>query len=335
MDLILGYLAKLKDQKNKIIEENNWQNNQEKKKIQEQIDFLENHISEITSLQELAQNPDFHEEAQNEILLIEQKIKNFIIYTLMDKKYLDNEFFMEIKTGVGGLDSQQWSLMLFKMYTKYFSDHDIPYKIIDREDTDAGIKNIILEVLWPMYKMLGEAGIHRLVRISPFNAQGKRQTSFSAVFLYKKTKEQKIQINQNELKIDTFRASGAGGQHVNKTESAVRITHIPTGIIVTCQSERSQQQNKETAISLLISKIVQKQKSEDNTQVLDKEEVTWGQQFRSYILDPYKTIKDNRLEIEIKSNVEVNKVIAGDIQKFINAFEQQKIDSLLREFLNI
>lgn len=253
---------------------------------------------------------------------LKKEIERFKIETLLSGEYDRNYAIMTLHSGVGGTDAQDWTEMLFRMYTRWAEKEGFKVKIMDLlEAEDAGIKSVTLKVVGEFaYGYLkGEKGVHRLVRISPFNSNGKRQTSFASIeVLPELTDEQEIEIKNDDLKIDTYRSGGAGGQHVNKTESAVRITHIPTGIIVQCQSERSQHTNRETAMKVLKSKLVElkerahKEKIEDLTGEL--KDMGWGSQIRSYVFHPYNLVKDHRTGIETGN---VSAVMDGDIDDFI------------------
>lgn len=236
-----------------------------------------------------------------------------------------NSAIVTIHPGAGGTESQDWAQMLMRMYLRWAEMHRYKTEIVDLQIGDeAGIKGVTFTVEGPYaYGYLkAEAGIHRLVRISPFDTNKRRHTSFSAVLVYPEIEDDiKIEIRDEDLRIDTFRASGAGGQHVNKVSSAVRITHIPTGIIVSCQSERSQHRNRELAMKILKSRLYdislkeQKQKLEDI--IGDKKGISWGNQIRSYVLQPYRLVKDHRTNIEVGN---VDAVLDGDIDVFIEGY---------------
>ncbi|MFR3912321.1 MAG: peptide chain release factor 2, partial [Clostridium paraputrificum] len=227
--------------------------------------------------------------------------------------------------GVGGSDANDWTEMLLRMYTRWCEKKGYKVETLDLlEGDEAGIKSVTLRVKGEnAYGYLkAEKGVHRLVRISPFNANGKRQTSFASLeVLPELTKEQDIDIKSDDLKIDTYRSGGAGGQHVNKTESAVRITHLPTGIVVQCQNERSQFANRDTAMAMLKAKLIElkerahKEKIEDLTG--DLKDMGWGSQIRSYVFHPYSMVKDHRTNVETSN---VNGVMDGDIDLFINSY---------------
>ncbi len=236
-----------------------------------------------------------------------------------------NNAIMTIHPGAGGTESQDWAQILMRMYLRWAEKKGFTTQIIDLlPGEEAGIKSVTITVSGPYaYGYLkAEAGVHRLVRISPFDANKRRHTSFSAVLIFPEIEEDMdVNINEDDLKIDTYRASGAGGQHVNKTSSAVRITHLPTGIIVACQNERSQHKNKATAMKILKARIYDLQLREQEKRmegiVGDKKGISWGNQIRSYILQPYRLVKDHRTDIEVGN---VDAVLDGDIDRFIDAY---------------
>ncbi len=232
---------------------------------------------------------------------------------------------LEIHPGAGGTESQDWGQMLLRMYTRYFEDQGWKFKTLDLQAGDtAGIKSVTLEIDTPFsYGYLkSESGVHRLVRISPFDAQSRRHTTFTSVFVYPLVNDDvEVEIDPNDLRIDTYRAQGAGGQHVNKTDSAIRITHNPTGIVVQCQNERSQLRNREAAMTMLRAKLYQRvleerQKERDAVEA-EKMEIAWGSQIRSYVLQPYTKVKDHRTEHETGNAIGV---LDGDLDPFIDAY---------------
>ncbi len=232
---------------------------------------------------------------------------------------------LEIHPGAGGTESADWAQMLMRMYTRYFERHDLKFKTLELQPGDeAGIKTAVIEVDSPFaYGYLkSESGVHRLVRISPFDAQNRRHTSFASVFVYPLVDDDvEVEINPADLRIDTFRAQGAGGQHVNKTDSAVRITHEPTGTVVSCQSERSQHRNRESAMTMLRAKLYQRllleRQKERDAMEAEKMENAWGSQIRSYVLQPYTKVKDHRTDFETGN---ATAVLDGDLDGFIDAY---------------
>lgn len=291
------------------------------------INTLTEKAEDIKILYELLEEDDKEsiDEIISEIKYIEKEVAQYKIEILLSGEYDKNNAILTLHVGVGGADANDWTEMLLRMYTRWCEKKGYKLETLDLQNGDeAGIKSVTLSVEGEYaYGLLkAEKGIHRLVRISPFNANGKRQTSFASVeVLPELTKEQDIEIRPEDIKIDTFRASGAGGQHVNKTESAIRITHLKTGIVVQCQNERSQYSNKDTAMAMLKSKLIElkerahKEKIEDLTGEL--KDMGWGSQIRSYVFHPYSLVKDHRTNIE---NTNVNAVMDGDIDNFINGF---------------
>ena len=299
----------------------------ESKGIKDRIDRYESLVRRLDDVEVLAELAEDDEETVNEVISeirdIEKLIEEYKIELLLSGEYDKNDAILSLHAGVGGSDD--WTLMLLRMYTRWCEKKGYKVETLDLlEGDEAGIKSATLRVKGEFaYGYLkAEKGVHRLVRISPFNANGKRQTSFASIeVLPELTKDQDIDIRQEDLKVDTFRASGAGGQHVNKTESAIRITHIPTGIIVQCQNERSQFANRDTAMSMLKSKLIElkerahKEKIEDLTGEL--KDMGWGSQIRSYVFHPYNMVKDHRTNEETAN---VNAVMNGEIDQFITTY---------------
>ncbi len=251
-----------------------------------------------------------------------KKISKFKIQLLLNKPEDKKNCFLTINAGAGGTESQDWSEMLLRMYMRFAERENFKADILDYQaGEEAGIKSATLFIRGEnAYGFLkGELGIHRLVRISPFDANKKRHTSFCAVDVTPEVEETKININPDDLRIDTYRAGGKGGQHVNKTDSAIRITHIPTNIVVQCQNERSQLQNKQTAMKMLMAKLVEKQHLEKEAKAAarEKKKIEWGSQIRSYVLHPYKMVKDHRTNYE---SPQPELVLDGDIMPFIENY---------------
>lgn len=265
---------------------------------------------------------DTIEEASQQIQAIEKKIKELSIDLMLDGEDDQNNAIISINAGAGGTEAQDWAEMLFRMYTRWIERKGFTQEVIDFQPGDeAGIKSVTFTAGgdYAYGYLKAEKGVHRLVRISPFNASGKRHTSFASVFVYPELKNEiVVQIEDKELRIDVFRASGAGGQHVNKTSSAVRITHLPSGIVVQCQQEKSQHRNKELAMKVLKSRLYQleKQKQDDKLQEIheSKNEIAWGNQIRSYVMHPYQLVKDHRINLEVGN---VTSVLDGGLDLFI------------------
>lgn len=257
-----------------------------------------------------------------DIMTLCKSIKKFKISLLLSEENDDKNCFLSINAGAGGTESQDWASMLLRMYLRFCEREGFSVSVLDYQSgEEAGIKSATLYIQKKNATgfLRSEMGIHRLVRISPFDANKRRHTSFAAVTITPEYEDAKIEINEKDLRIDTYRAGGAGGQHVNKTDSAVRITHIPTGIVVQCQSERSQLQNKQTAMKMLKAKLVEKQDVERKEKELavEKKKIEWGSQIRSYVLHPYKMVKDHRTDHE---SFNPDAVLDGDLMPFIEAY---------------
>ena len=270
------------------------------------------------------------EEVDQELSAYEKIVKDLEIQLMLGDEQDMQDAIVTIHPGAGGTESQDWAEMLYRMYTRWFEKKKFKSALLDFQPGDeAGIKDVTLEVKGEFaYGLLkAEAGVHRLVRISPFDASNRRHTSFASVFVYPSADEEiEIEIDLGDLRIDTYRASGAGGQHVNKTDSAIRITHLPSGIVVQCQNERSQHKNKAQAMKVLKARLYQaklEQEKEAAKELEDqKMDIGWGSQIRSYVFHPYNMVKDHRTK---KETGNVQAVMDGDIDSFIRAFLIQRI----------
>jgi peptide chain release factor 2 len=265
---------------------------------------------------------DTIKEVSQQIQAIDKKIKKLSIDLMLDGADDQNNAIISINAGAGGTEAQDWAEMLFRMYTRWIERKGFALEVMDFQPGDeAGIKSVTFTAGgdYAYGYLKAEKGVHRLVRISPFNASGKRHTSFASVFVYPELKNEiVVQIDDKDLRVDVFRASGAGGQHVNKTSSAVRITHLPSGIVVQCQQEKSQHRNKELAMKVLKSRLYQleEQKQDEKLQEIhdSKNEIAWGNQIRSYVMHPYQLVKDHRINLEVGN---VNSVLDGGLDLFI------------------
>ncbi len=282
-------------------------------------------IEDAETLLELAHeegDKETEQEVARQLGELEARVKTFSVAIMLDGEDDDKNAIVSINAGAGGTDSQDWTEMLFRMYSRWVDKKGFKFQMIDFQPGDeAGVKGVTFSVSGEYsYGLLKvESGVHRLVRISPFNANGKRQTSFASVFVYPELKDEiRVEIDEGDLRIDVFRASGAGGQHVNKTSSAVRITHMPSGVVVQCQQEPSQHRNKEIAMKVLQSRLYQIEKEKQNRKMQDlhdgKDDIAWGSQIRSYVLHPYRMVKDHRTDFEMG---DVDKVLDGNIDRFI------------------
>lgn len=297
------------------------------KKTVSSFNNLSTKINDSISLLEILSSEDTNElkELETELNNIKKEINDLEIETLLNGPYDNSNCYLEIHPGAGGTEACDWADMLLRMYTMFCDKNNYKYEIIDKLKGDtAGIKSVTLKITgdhaYGYFK--SEIGVHRLVRISPFNAAGKRQTSFASVSVIPEiNKDIEIDINPNDIRVDVYRSSGCGGQGVNTTDSAVRITHIPTNIVVTCQNERSQIQNKETAMNLLKSKLFQIELKNKQKEINDLKgetlNIDFGSQIRNYTLEPYSLVKDVRTNYETTNT---NKVLDGDILEFMKEY---------------
>ena len=293
------------------------------------IDFYNNLSNQYELLQLYSgENIDNNIVSKDSILELKRftkLVKNLEIQTLLNNNDDDKNVILTIHPGAGGKDSQDWAFMLYRMYIKWAENNNYKYNILSyNEGDETGIKDVSIEINadYAFGKLQSERGIHRLVRISPFDSNAKRHTSFAAVYIDPLIDDDiDVEINENDLKIDTYRASGAGGQHVNKTDSAVRIKHLPTNIIVQCQNQRSQLKNKNIAIKILKSRLYQLKLDErinkKNELNLEKKDIAWGSQIRSYVFHPYNLIKDHRTNFETSN---IQKVLDGNIDEYIKQY---------------
>lgn len=273
---------------------------------------------------------DLFDELVQDVKQHEKKLDEFELQMLLSDEFDSSSAVLEIHSGAGGTESQDWASMLLRMYTRWAEHHDYKVETLDYQAGDeAGVKSVTISIKGHnAYGYLkAEKGVHRLVRISPFDASGRRHTSFSSIEVMPEFEgEVDVEIRSEDLKIDTYRSSGAGGQHVNTTDSAVRITHIPTGAVVTCQTERSQIKNRERAMNLLKVKLYQIQKEEERARLDEirgeQKEIGWGSQIRSYVFHPYSMVKDHRTNEETGN---VSAVMDGEIDTFINAYLRSQI----------
>ena len=310
-------LAEIKQIKNKVV--------QYRKTEQETENLIE-----LTELANLDNDEDVAKDIIKSTAKLENEVEKLELQTLLSGKYDKNNAILTLHPGAGGTESQDWAEMLYRMYTRWAVKNGYEVKELDYlEGEEAGVKSVTFEIIGENAYgyMKGEMGVHRLVRISPFDAGGRRHTSFASLeVLPEITDDISIDINPDDLRIDTYRASGAGGQHINKTSSAVRITHIPTNTVVACQSERSQIQNRETAMKMLKSKLLNLKEKEQKETINElkgvQKDIAWGSQIRSYVFCPYTLVKDHRTNYEV-GNVE--SVMDGNLDEFIEAYLKMNI----------
>ena len=312
-----------------------WDNPENARMVMQRKSALERELNQFNAMNDEYENlaelysmaPD-DAEIISAIEKLAARVQTAKYITLFNNPADENNAFLFIQAGAGGTEAQDWAQMLTRMYTRWAERHNFTTEIIEEHAGDtAGIKSITMRIIGDRaYGWLrNEIGVHRLVRISPFNANGKRQTSFASVDVWPDIDDSiQIDINEKDLRIDTYRASGAGGQHVNKTDSAVRITHIPTGIVVTCQNERSQFQNKDMAMKMLRSRLyeleLQKRAAAEDAAKAAQKKIEWGSQIRNYVLYPYQLVKDVRTGFETADS---NAVLDGDLDGFMLSLLQR------------
>jgi len=326
-------LKKLDELNTQINHKNFWDNPQQAQKVSIEASVIEKLISSLSDLEKdikefdelvkLSEEEDIEEDEYSiELKSIENRIEEIENEALYFGEYDDLNAVITINAGAGGVDAHDWAEMLLRMYTRFLSNEDMKYQIEEiSQGEEAGIKSASIRVdAYRAYATLeSERGVHRLVRISPFDSNKRRHTSFAGVDVVPLIEHnEEIQIQEDEIRVDVYRSSGAGGQHVNTTDSAVRITHLETGIVVACQAERSQLQNKNRALELLKTKLILKQKEEELLKINDirgdQHEAGWGRQIRSYVLQPYQQVKDSRSNTEVGN---VINVLDGNISLFI------------------
>jgi peptide chain release factor 2 len=300
---------------------------------------MENELTDATGMIEMAEAENdaaMVSDAENAVLALQKRAEQLRLQSMLSGEADGNDSYLEIHAGAGGTESQDWAAMLFRMYMRWAESHGYKLQLIEESEGEtAGIKSATLMVKGEnAYGWLkSEAGVHRLVRISPFDSNARRHTSFSSVTVYPVIDQSiEIDIPEKDVRIDVYRASGAGGQHVNKTESAVRITHLPTGIAVASQSERSQHQNRAICWDMLRSRLyeieLEKKKAETGAFVGEKSDIGWGHQIRSYVLQPYQLVKDLRTGVESRAPQDV---LDGDLDPFMAAALAQEVGGKPRE----
>jgi len=305
--------------------------NQKVKPLEDKLDTvtrLDGVFEDVQVLIDLAveaEDDSYANEIEDELTKLESDAQDFKLKALLKGEYDSHNAILSLHAGAGGTEAQDWVSMLNRMYTRYCERKGYTVKVLDFLDgEEAGIKSItfLIEGLNAYGYLKAEKGVHRLVRISPFDSSSRRHTSFASLDVMPEIlDDDDIELNMDDIRVDTYRSSGAGGQHVNKTSSAVRLTHIPTGTVAACQNERSQVQNKETAMKMLKAKLAEIREEERMAQISeikgDMKKIEWGSQIRSYVFQPYTMVKDHRTNTE---NGNINAVMDGDIDSFINAF---------------
>jgi len=292
---------------------------------------LKRRAEEVTGLLGMMEDEDPHllDDITRDLQDLQKGVESFKLLTVLSGPYDKHNAIFSVHPGAGGVEACDWADMLLRMYMRWMEKKDLKVQVVDiLPGGEAGIKNatLIINGDYAYGYLKAESGVHRLVRISPFDANKRRHTSFASVDVIPEIEDAEVQVEDKDLKIETFRSSGPGGQHMQKTSSAVRITHIPTGIVVSCENDRSQFKNKESAMKVLRSRlfIVERQKQEDEIEKIRgvKEDIAWGSQIRSYVLEPYQMVKDLRTDIETSN---VNAVLDGDLDMFIEGFLRSRV----------
>lgn len=320
-----------------------WNNQEKAQTVISEANALKDQVNEFMELNDSYENleltyelvkeendEELRAELEEELEQLTSRLNQFELQLLLSEEYDKNNAILELHPGAGGTESQDWGSMLLRMYTRWAEKKGFKVETLDYLPGDeAGIKSVTLSIKGHnAYGYLkAEKGVHRLVRISPFDASGRRHTSFvSCEVMPEFNEEIQVEVRTEDLKIDTYRATGAGGQHINTTDSAVRITHLPTGVVVTCQSERSQIKNRESAMKMLKAKLYQREIERQEQELLEirgeQKEIGWGSQIRSYVFHPYSMVKDHRTNTE-SGNVQA--VMDGDLDQFINAYLRSRI----------
>lgn len=340
---------RLKNLESKTNDASFWEDSQNSTKILKEINEIKakihmynnikNNLQNVIQMNDLIQEEkeeSLEEELKDSIKNLQKEIDKLEINTLLSGKYDKNNAILTIHPGAGGTESCDWAQMLYRMYTRWALDNGYEVKELDYLDgEEAGLKSVtfLVKGSYAYGYLKGEMGVHRLVRISPFDSGGRRHTSFASLEVLPEISEDiEININPDDLRVDTYRASGAGGQHVNKTSSAVRITHIPTNIVVSCQSERSQIQNRDTAMKMLKSKLLNLKEKEHKDKIEDLKgnqmDIAWGSQIRSYVFCPYTMVKDHRTNYEVGN---IQGVMDGDLDDFMDAYLKMESKSQNKE----
>ena len=340
---------RLKDLESKTNNASFWEDSKNSTKILKEINEIKekihmynnikNNLENVIQMNDLIQEEkeeSLEEELKDSIKNLQKEIDKLEINTLLSGKYDKNNAILTIHPGAGGTESCDWAQMLYRMYTRWALDNGYEVKELDYLDgEEAGLKSVtfLVKGSYAYGYLKGEMGVHRLVRISPFDSGGRRHTSFASLEVLPEISEDiEININPDDLRVDTYRASGAGGQHVNKTSSAVRITHIPTNIVVSCQSERSQIQNRDTAMKMLKSKLLNLKEKEHKDKIEDLKgnqmDIAWGSQIRSYVFCPYTMVKDHRTNYEVGN---IQAVMDGDLNDFMDAYLKMESKSQNKE----